>query len=47
VGLREFYAETPSTQNRATELARAGAGEGTRVVARTYRAGRSDMERLR
>jgi len=44
VGLREFYAEIPSTQDRAIELARAGADEGTRVVARTQSAGRGRLD---
>jgi hypothetical protein len=45
VGPREFYTEVPSTQGRAIELA--GAEESPRLVVRTYRAVRSEMERLR
>ena len=37
---REWYPELPSTQDRAIELARSGADEGTRVVAARQRAGR-------
>ncbi|MGB6499808.1 MAG: biotin--[acetyl-CoA-carboxylase] ligase [Thermoplasmata archaeon] len=37
---RESHADLPSTQLRAIELARAGAAEGTRVVARRQSAGR-------
>jgi BirA family transcriptional regulator, biotin operon repressor / biotin---[acetyl-CoA-carboxylase] ligase len=40
VGPREFYEEIPSTQDRALALARAGAVEGTRVVARRQSRGR-------
>jgi BirA family transcriptional regulator, biotin operon repressor / biotin---[acetyl-CoA-carboxylase] ligase len=41
---REFYEEIPSTQDRALELARAGAPQGTRVVAarQTQGRGRAD-----
>ncbi len=37
---RELYEELPSTQDRALALARAGAEEGTRVVARSQSRGR-------
>lgn len=40
VGVREWYVELPSTQDRALALARHGAEEGTRVVALRQRAGR-------
>lgn len=39
-GVREWYPELPSTQDRAVALARDGAEEGTRVVALRQRAGR-------
>lgn len=39
-GTREWHAELPSTQERALELARGGAAEGTRVVAGRQRLGR-------
>lgn len=39
-GIREWYPELPSTQDRAVALAREGAEEGTRVVAGRQRAGR-------
>lgn len=39
-GVREEYPDLPSTQDRAVALARGGAEEGTRVVARRQRAGR-------
>lgn len=42
--LREEYTELPSTQERAIELARAGAPEGTRVVARLQTAGRGRLD---
>ncbi len=41
---REWYEELPSTQDRAIALARAGAGEGTRVVARRQRHGRGRLD---
>ena len=43
-GLREEYTELPSTQDRAIELARGGAPEGTRVVARSQSAGRGRLD---
>jgi len=45
VGPREFYDTTPSTQDRALELAREGAPEGTRVVARRQLRGRGRLDR--
>jgi BirA family biotin operon repressor/biotin-[acetyl-CoA-carboxylase] ligase len=42
--LREEYTELPSTQDRAIELARAGAPDGTRVVARAQTAGRGRLD---
>lgn len=45
MGPREFYASLPSTQDRALALARAGAPEGTRVVARRQLRGRGRLER--
>jgi BirA family transcriptional regulator, biotin operon repressor / biotin---[acetyl-CoA-carboxylase] ligase len=45
VGPREFFDTTPSTQDRALELARDGAPEGTRVVARRQIRGRGRLER--
>jgi len=45
VGPREFHETIPSTQERALELARAGAREGTRVVARHQSNGRGRLER--
>jgi len=45
VGPREFYDTTPSTQDRALALARTGAPEGTRVVARRQERGRGRLER--
>lgn len=44
MGPREFYAEIPSTQDRAIALARAGAPEGTRVVALRQSAGRGRLD---
>lgn len=41
---REWYEVVPSTQDRALELARAGAEEGTRVVARRQTAGRGRLD---
>jgi len=41
--LREFYDEIASTQDRALDLARAGSGEGTVVVARRQTAGRGRL----
>lgn len=46
MGPRELYATIPSTQDRAIELARAGAPEGTRIVARTQSAGRGRMDHI-
>lgn len=40
MGPREFYEQLPSTQDRALALARAGAPDGTRVVARRQTLGR-------
>jgi len=40
MALREFYEELPSTQERALVLARGGAADGTRVVARRQGDGR-------
>ncbi len=45
-GPREWYEELPSTQDRAIELARAGAEEGTFVVARRQRAGRGRADHV-
>lgn len=45
MGPREFYDDLPSTQDRAVELARSGAVEGTRVVARRQTAGRGRLAR--
>jgi len=45
LGPREFYETLPSTQDRAVALARAGAREGTRVVARHQTRGRGRLER--
>jgi len=45
VGPREFYESIPSTQDRAVELARSGAREGTRVIARHQARGRGRLER--
>jgi BirA family transcriptional regulator, biotin operon repressor / biotin---[acetyl-CoA-carboxylase] ligase len=42
---REFYEVLPSTQDRAISLAREGAREGTRVVARHQTVGRGRLER--
>ena len=42
---REFYESIDSTQTRAIALARAGAPDGTRVVARTQSAGRGRLDR--
>jgi biotin-(acetyl-CoA carboxylase) ligase len=44
VGPREFYETIDSTQDRAIELARSGAPEGTLVVARTQRLGRGRLD---
>lgn len=41
---REWYEVVASTQDRALELARAGAEEGTRVVARRQTAGRGRLD---
>lgn len=43
-GTREWYAEVDSTQDRALQLAREGAEEGTRVVARRQGRGRGRLE---
>lgn len=45
MGHREFHDSLPSTQDRALELARAGASEGTVVVAREQTRGRGRLER--
>ena len=45
MGPREFYETLTSTQERAVALARAGAREGTRVVARHQTHGRGRLER--
>ena len=45
MGPREFYDSLPSTQDRALELARDGAPEGTRVVARRQDRGRGRLDR--
>ena len=45
MGPREFYETLPSTQDRALELARSGAPEGTRVVARRQTRGRGRLDR--
>jgi BirA family transcriptional regulator, biotin operon repressor / biotin---[acetyl-CoA-carboxylase] ligase len=45
VGPREFYDSLPSTQDRALALAREGAPEGTRVVARHQTRGRGRLAR--
>lgn len=42
--VRESYRELPSTQDRAVELARGGAAEGTRVVAARQTAGRGRLD---
>ncbi len=44
MGPREFYEVVDSTQDRAIELARSGAAEGTLVVARTQRLGRGRLD---
>lgn len=44
MGPREFHPEIPSTQDRAIELARAGAAEGTRVVALQQSLGRGRLD---
>jgi BirA family transcriptional regulator, biotin operon repressor / biotin---[acetyl-CoA-carboxylase] ligase len=44
MGPREFHAEIPSTQDRAIELARGGAPEGTRVVALEQTRGRGRLD---
>lgn len=44
MGPREFYEEIASTQDRALELARAGAADGTLVVARRQRLGRGRLD---
>lgn len=43
-GPREWYDSLPSTQDRALELARAGAPPGTRVVARQQSRGRGRLD---
>ena len=45
MGPREFHDTIPSTQDRAIELARAGARDGTRVVARHQSHGRGRLAR--
>jgi len=45
LGTREFHETLPSTQDRAVELARAGAADGTRVVARCQSRGRGRLDR--
>ena len=45
MGPREFYDSLPSTQDRALALAREGAPEGTRVVARRQARGRGRLAR--
>jgi BirA family transcriptional regulator, biotin operon repressor / biotin---[acetyl-CoA-carboxylase] ligase len=45
MGPREYHAEITSTQDRAVELARNGAPEGTRVVAGQQTRGRGRLER--
>jgi len=45
VGLREVHEVLPSTQDRAIDLARSGAEEGTRVVARRQSRGRGRVGR--
>jgi|GEM_PF-457385 len=44
-GTREWYAELPSTQDRAIARAREGAEEGARVVARRQGRGRGRLDR--
>jgi len=44
-GPREFYETLPSTHDRAVQLAREGAQEGTRVVARRQTRGRGRLDR--
>lgn len=44
MGRREFYETIDSTQDRAIELARDGAPEGTVVVARSQRQGRGRLD---
>ncbi len=46
MGSREVYATIPSTQDRAIELARGGAPEGTCVVARRQSAGRGRQDHV-
>jgi BirA family transcriptional regulator, biotin operon repressor / biotin---[acetyl-CoA-carboxylase] ligase len=46
LGTREWYPEIGSTQDRALALARAGAEEGTRVVARTQTSGRGRADHV-
>lgn len=46
MGPREFYDELPSTQDRALELARSGAEDGTRVVASRQSRGRGRADHL-
>ncbi len=45
MGPRELYDTLPSTQDRALSLARAGAPEGTRVIARRQTHGRGRLAR--
>ena len=44
MGQREFYPELPSTQDRALQLARDGADEGSVVVARRQTEGRGRLD---
>ena len=46
MGPREYHEEISSTQDRAIELARSGAPEGTRVVAGQQKNGRGRLERV-
>jgi BirA family biotin operon repressor/biotin-[acetyl-CoA-carboxylase] ligase len=45
MGPRELYDTLPSTQDRALSLARSGAPEGTRVIARRQTRGRGRLDR--
>ncbi|MGI0071414.1 MAG: biotin--[acetyl-CoA-carboxylase] ligase [Thermoplasmata archaeon] len=46
MGPREFYPEIASTQDRAIELARSGAPEGTRVIAAAQSRGRGRLDHV-
>lgn len=46
MGPREFFESIESTQDRAIELARAGAPAGTRVVARSQSQGRGRLDHM-